>query len=206
MKLLIRYSSYLSLICTLACSSTEYMVESDYSYDARFHRYKSFKFASNSNFKGSEADKDLFEKYVGTVLSAWGYRPRDKKPDLYVFVTIYYEDLTLKGYQQPNLKQWSGLTGKYQDQIHQFDSVASEQSVDDSFLSNRKLEEEYNAVDFDMREGTILISFFDRKKGKTVWQGYASGVFGADKVKNKRTLRSAIINIMDEFKLPSYES
>ena len=64
------------------------MVQSDYSYDARFHRYKSFKFASNSNFKGSEADKDLFEKYVGSVLSAWGYRPRDKKPDLYVFVTI----------------------------------------------------------------------------------------------------------------------
>lgn len=206
MKPLIRFASCLILIANLSCSSSEFMVESDYSYDARFHRYKTFKFASNDNFIGSVEDRALFEKYVGSMLSAWGYRPHVKRPDFYVFYTLYYDDLTMKGYHQPELQRWSGLSNRYLDQVQSLDSLSTASATDSTTERQRRSKEDYSPVSFDMREGTILISFFDRRKGKTVWQGYASGVFGYDKVKNERTLRSAIIKIMDQFKLPSFQS
>ncbi len=203
MNTLSKYVLLLMVAGGFSCSSSEYMVESDYSYEGRFHKYRTFEFASNDNFTGSLDDRKLFEKYVGSVLSAWGYRNKEKRPDFYVFYSIYYDDLTMKGYNQPDLKQWSGLNGQYIDQIENFDSIAYENAIDTT-RSRKRRQLDYDAINFDMKEGTILISFFDRRKEKTVWQGYASGVFGSDKIKNERTLRSAIIKIMDEFKYPTF--
>ena len=99
--------SYIVIMAMLwSCSSTAYVVESDYSYAGTFHRYKSFSFGENKSFGGSEADKVLVEKYIGSVLTAWGYETGASKPDLYVFYSFYFEDFAYRGYNQPYLQQW----------------------------------------------------------------------------------------------------
>ena len=203
MRKIILIAFVFSDLLLLSCSSTEYLVESDYSYEARFHKYKSFEFAENRSFTGSTEDRVLFEKYIGTVLSAWGYSQKQKRPDFYVFYSVYSDDLSFKGYNQPDLLDWSG--SKRQDDYFQGNAdTLIVDSIAVASYSKAKKHRDYQSVKFKLQEGTILISFYDRRRGKTVWQGYASGVFGPDKVRNERMLRSAITEIMDEFKLPTY--
>ncbi len=190
-----------------SCSSTEHIVESDYSYAGTFHRYKSFSFGQNGNFGGSEEDKELVEKYIGNILTAWGYRVEESKPDIYIFYSFYYDDFAYRGYNQPQLHQWVNYNHPaYGEEISRgevdIDSLTSDKR------KSRRLypKEEYDAVTYELREGTMLISLVDRRKKRTIWQGYASGVMGPDQTKNQRVMRSAIIRIMDEFKLLSHSS
>lgn len=205
MKSIVKFFLWSSLIVISSCATSEYVVGSDYSYEGRFHKYKSFDFAGNGTFVGSTYDKALFEKYVGGILSSWGYSNKAKKPDLYVFYSIYYDDLNMQGYNQPNLREWSGSQPGLGDDVMGVDTILVDSSSRQKPFRRQK-EEGYHAVKLNLREGTILISFFDRRQEKTVWQGYASGVFGTDKIKNERTLRSAILKVMDEFKLTTYSS
>ncbi|MEQ9298158.1 MAG: DUF4136 domain-containing protein [Cyclobacteriaceae bacterium] len=191
-----------------SCSTTEYVVESDYSYAGTFHRYKSFSFGLNDNFGGSEEDRVLVEKYIGSTLRAWGYETDIKKPDIYIFYSLYYDDFEYRGYHQPQLQQWiNHVNPAYGKEL-----IEKEMALDSLDPSERKrmsrtsVKEEYNSVTYDLREGTMLIALIDRKKKKTIWQGYASGILGEDQAKNQRVLRSAIIRIMDEFKLLSHSS
>ena len=206
MKYVMKCFFWSSLFIISSCTTSEYVVGSDYSYEGRFHKYRSYAFADNGTFVGSAQDKLLFEKYVGGILSSWGYSNKVKKPDFYVFYSIYYDDLNFQGYNQPNLKEWSGVRqGLEVDSLLYPDTSFVDSSTRKQSLK-RQREESYQAVKLSLREGTILISFFDRRREKTVWQGYASGVFGTDKIKNERTLRSAILKVMDQFKLTTYSS
>ncbi|GEM_PF-385299 len=190
-----------------ACSTSEYVVESDYSYSGTFHKYKSFAFGTNEGFDGSEEEKELVEKYIGNVLTAWGYQVDDRRPDIYVFYSIYYDDFRYKGYHQPELQHWI-----YHNHPEYIEVLMENESETDSLeILNKKssrmsMREQYESVTYDLREGTMLIALMDRKKKKTIWQGYASGILGPDQAKNQRVLRSAIIRILDEFKLLSYSS
>ena len=190
-----------------SCSSTAYVVESDYSYAGTFHRYKSFSFGENKSFGGSEADKVLVEKYIGSVLTAWGYETGASKPDLYVFYSFYFEDFAYRGYNQPYLQQWIHYNHPaYGKELSQLDTGLDSLNNVLNKTGKRVPKEEYDKVTYHLKEGTLLIAFVDRKKKSTVWQGYASGIMGSDGAQNQRVLRSAVIRILDEFKLLSPSS
>ncbi|WP_436514458.1 DUF4136 domain-containing protein [Ekhidna sp. To15] len=193
------------IVCFLICSCSryDYVVESDYSYSGKFNRYKTFGFGTNQGFAGDSEDKVILEKSVRKVLQAWGYKYNEKKPDLVVVYTIFFDDVNLKGFSQPQFQTWltqNFISGKV---LIRKDSL-DEQNSD--YRSSVSLREEYNEKEYDLKEGTILVSFYDRKRKGTVWQGYASGVFSADEQKNERIMRSAVIQILDEYKLVAFKS
>ena len=188
------------IICS--CSRYDYVVESDYSYTGKFNRYKTFGFGTNQTFSGDTEDKDVLEKSLKKVLQAWGYRYSEKKPDLVVVYTIFFDDVNLKGFSQPQFQTWltqNFISGKVlirKDSLNEYND----------YRSSVSLREEYNEVEYDLKQGTILVSFYDRKRKGTVWQGYASGVFSTDENANDRIMRSAVIQILDEYKLVAFKS
>ncbi|MEO9869171.1 DUF4136 domain-containing protein [Ekhidna sp.] len=201
-----KFISICLIVLLMSCSSSDYVVDSDFSYRGKFHRYKSFDFAINENFAGSQEESELIQKYTSSILTAWGYEESTKKPDFYVYYSIYYENLDLKGYNQPELRSWSGLSEWYQYKLNKIDTLKNDNSVSSDEYLYEDSSDTYQPVSLALKEGTMLISFFDRKKGATVWQGYASGFFRKEDPKNARMLRSAVIKIMDEFRLPSVSS
>ncbi len=200
MKVLIFAIVSTFLICS--CSRYDYVVESDYSYTGKFNRYRSFGFGTNQTFAGDDEDKAVLEKSLTKVLQAWGYKYNEQKPDLVVVYTIFFDDVNLKGFVQPQFQSWltqNFISGKV---LIRKDSLDN----DSDYRSSVSLREEYNEVEYDLKQGTILVSFYDRKRKGTVWQGYASGVFSTDDQANERIMRSAVIQILDEYKLIAFKS
>lgn len=187
-----------------SCTTYDFVIESDYSYDGSFNRYKSFDFAENESYGGSGNDKLVIEKYVKRTLQAWGYSYKEKRPSLIVFYTLYYDNFVFSGYNQPQFQGW--LRSNYHDKAVVFkkDTLETGELKDTYVESVRNVDENYNRITYQLREGTILISLFDPRKKLTVWQGYASGVFGQNQDKNERVLKSAIVRILDEFKLTAF--
>ncbi|MEP1034064.1 DUF4136 domain-containing protein [Ekhidna sp.] len=185
-----------------SCSRYDYVVESDYSYDGKFNRYNSFGFGTNQSFSGGTEDKVVLEKSLKKVLQAWGYRYNEKKPDLVVVYTIFFDDVNLRGFSQPQFQTWltqNFISGKV---LIRKDSLGE----NSNYRSTTSIKEEYKEKEYDLKKGTILVSFYDRKRKGTVWQGYASGIFSSDEYANERIMRSAVIQILDEYKLIAFKS
>ncbi|MEO1253714.1 MAG: DUF4136 domain-containing protein [Bacteroidota bacterium] len=186
----------------LSCSTYDYVVDSDYSYSGKFNRYRSFSFVNNPGFAGERSDQQIIEKSLGTVLQAWGYKYKEKKPDLYVIYSIYFEDFNFTGFHQPDFRLWLGQNFRRQPAQIKGDTLDNED--DRAFIRNH-IREDYDEQNVRLTEGTVLVSFIDRKKSQTVWQGYASGVFNNDQAQNDRVIRAAIIQILDEYKILAFE-
>lgn len=184
-----------------ACSSSIHVVESDYSYKGRFNAYRHFNFVQNSSFSGTDNDKVLIEKSLTGMLESWGYERKSRRPDLLVYYTLYFEDVNFKGYNQPDFISW--VSTNFNSRIVPTDSLG-EQLADKKKV--RKEGESYNNQKLTLNEGTVLISFYDTSRKMTVWQGYASGVFGPNRIVNERTMKSVLMRIMDQYKLLAYKS
>ncbi len=195
----------LVLLLVVTCSPIDYIVESDYSYHGNFHKYRSYNFASNMNFPGSEDEKEVVENYMKSTLSAWGYDLSDRRPDLLVFYAVFYDDLRFQGFEQPEFQTWVKHNFANKEIVFKQDTLP-DGGIEESYVDKDRLytKEDYDPVLYTFKKGTILISLFDRKRRKTVWQGYASGVFGEDQERNDRIMRSAIIRIMDEYRLLAF--
>lgn len=188
----------------ISCTPSNYIVESDYSYKAKFHLYKTFDFADVKGFEGTLEDSKLLKKYIGSILTSWGYRQTSKKPDLYIYYSVFYDEFQMKGYNQQELRNWSGLNEWYLNRIEKKDSLGRFTSnLPDTEKKATNKDDQYNPFTRKLKEGTIFISFYDRRKKLNVWQGYASGYFGKEGIQSERILRSAVISILDEFRLPS---
>lgn len=184
-----------SLTVLVACSSVDALVESDYNYEGNFNKYGSYLFAQNDSFEGSDEDAELIEKYLIQTLTSWGYKQKSKKPDLVIFYSFYFDSFDFLSYNQPSFEHW--IRSNYHDGL-------IVDTLDTNYPRIRRSNENYNKTRLSLQEGTILISFYDRKKQTTVWQGFASGVFGPDNISNKRTFRYVINRIMYEYKLLAY--
>ncbi len=185
-----------------------HVIESDYSFDGNFGRYDSFDFIADRNFEGSETHKELIEKYLDQTLTNWGYEQKKKRPSLLIFYKLYYDDFQMKGYQQPNFENW--VSQRYSNNVVA-SNIAAEEAASDTTISSfdpytevgswNTGDASYDPVLCDLREGTLLISFYDRKLKKTIWQGYASGIFGNDRFDNNRFVRHIVFRIMDKYRV-----
>ncbi|PIB35403.1 hypothetical protein BFP72_08340 [Reichenbachiella sp. 5M10] len=185
------FSLLLLSIVLLACSSQkDFVIESDYSYSGRFKKYKTFDFIMMSE-NDSFVHKGLVEKTISSRMHAQGYRYTVDKPDLLITYKIFSENFAMKGYSQPNFDRWVQ------------ENWGEKLMVDDKFVqnSNSDITAEYNDQKHYMYDGTMLISFFDRKKRQTVWQGYASGVFSEGKETSERSVKIATAKIFREFRI-----
>ncbi len=180
----------------------EYVVESDYSYAGKFNRYSSFGFIKDENFKGTDLHDNVIKASIKRRMEAQGYTFTVKKPNILISYSLFYEDFGMRAYNQEDLNAW----------------ISDEENEDENSLSNNsKLKsdglplfydedydedeatESYNPFTCQLNEGALHITFYDRKLRRTVWQGYASGLFGGKQGDDEKVIMKAINSILDEY-------
>jgi len=149
----------------------ELPVEYDYSYQGRFHKYKSFDFMS-VNYNEGTANSGLIESSIISHMKLLGYKFKNKKPDLMVSYRVFGDSLKLRGYNQPEIEEWA----KH---------------------SKRNLE--YSPKNLKLNNGTLYLQIYDRKKEAPIWQGYATQEYGAIDFNNERNVRNAVRSILDKY-------
>lgn len=177
----------------MGCSTQkEYITEYDYSFHGKFKKYKTFQFMKIEETDTS-ALRVLLEKAIGTKLYSQGYRYTEKKPDLFIGYKLYEKDFKMTGYQQPDLERY--VYGNWNEKL-----IDENDQYIDPPPSGRP-DTEYYANQYKMRQGTLLVTFYDRKRDRTVWTGYASGVFARQDENVVRSIKVATGKILKEFRL-----
>ena len=165
----------------------ENRVESDYSYNGNFRKYKTFNFMG---YKKNDTDSShhlaIVENAIRARMSLQGYRFSDNKPDLLVSHKIFYDDLLFKGYNQTEIDVWLA-NGK-----------VIEEEVDEETGEEKK---EYDPVRYNLTKGTLLVVLIDRKHNRAVWQGYSSGLLGNKEFNNEAYLKKSVRSIFDKYKV-----
>jgi len=176
MKVLSTSIALLSIVlCVSGCFSyREYPVEYDYSYHGKFKKYHTYAFLENANPNyDSSFSNDIIEKVIKDRLAIQGYKYKNEKPNLLVSYKIYFDSLNFHGYDQPDIEDW---------------------------IKYSKTTIEYNKHDYTLKKGTLLIQLYDRKQDRSIWQGYATGVYGNIYFNNERQLKIAVRSILDRYK------
>lgn len=175
-------------------SQKDFITDSDYSYGGKFKKYRTYNFMTSPE-NDTLFHREILEKTISSRMGAQGYFKESKKPDLLVMYKIFYDDFSLRGYNQPHFESWVNtdlVTGGESDKA----------TVTDDFFEDEEVtSDEYRVSNYEMNDGTLLVVFFDRKKKQTVWQGYASGVFSRDKKDSRKNIKVATSKIFNEFRL-----
>ncbi|MGD1893797.1 MAG: DUF4136 domain-containing protein [Cyclobacteriaceae bacterium] len=169
--------SLLTLLLFASCMGyKEFPVESDYSFEGDFRRYKTFNFLdTRSSGSDSSLQNDIIESAIRARMELQGYEYTTRDPRLLVSYKIFYDSLFFTGYDQPDIE----LFIEYEENIDQ----------------------EMDPVKYNLRQGTLLVLMYDRERKKSIWQGYASGVFGDSFYSDKRYLQGAVRSIFDQYKV-----
>lgn len=178
----------LAAISLSGCMSFyENRVESDYSYNGNFRKYKTFSFMG---YKKSDSDSsyhmEIVENAIRARMALQGYRYSENRPDLLVSHKIFYDDLLFKGYNQTEIDVWLA-NGK-----------VIEEEVDEETGEEKK---EYDPVRYNLTKGTLLVVLIDRKHNRAVWQGYSSGLLGNKEFNNEAYLKKSVRSIFDKYKV-----
>ena len=162
------------LVATGCFSYREYPVEYDYSYHGKFKKYHTYAFLE---YTGANEDtsltSDIIKKVISDRLAVQGYKYKEDKPNLLVAYKIYFDSLNFQGYDQPDIDDW---------------------------IRWEKTNEEYSKRQYNLKKGTLLIQLYDRRQERSVWQGYATGVYGNIYFNNERQLKIAVRSILDRYK------
>jgi hypothetical protein len=151
----------------------ELPVEYDYSYKGQFKKYRTFEIMRPTIRDDESMTNDIIESSIISRMKFLGYRQTDNRPHLLISFKMYPDSLRFNGYIQPEIEEWI----KSQDE-------------------NLK----YDQKKFNMKTGTLLIQFFDRRQNRSIWQGYATSVYGSIDYNNNRQLRNAVISILDKYR------
>lgn len=176
-KNLLILSFIVFLIVISSCMRREYVLEYDYDYKGNFKKYSSFNFMRNAKLEQDSAElayKPMLEEAIKNRMEVLGYKLSEDKPRLLVAYSIFYDNMNFRGYMQPELEKWV------------------EKEAD---------EDTYDPIKLELKEGTILVQLIDTKKNNTVWQGYASGVFGYSYANNERHIKRAVRSIFDQYRI-----
>lgn len=169
----------ISAVVISSCSIYEELpADYDYSFKGKFRTYDTFDFFADGSSQEDSGPftKESIEHVIAARMRSQGYKQRDRNPNLLVMYKIFYDSLSLTGYRQPELEDWIKFENEDIDYIE------------------RK---------YQLRMGTLYISFFDRKQKRTVWQGYATKVYGNDMFTNERLLRNAVRSVLNRYKVVS---
>ncbi len=151
----------------------ELPVEYDYSYRGNFKKYRSFDIMRPMGLNDSTMINEIVEKSIVSRMKFLGYRQTESKPHLIIGFKMYADSLRFNGYDQPDIEEW---------------------------VRAQKEDEKYDSKKIDLKTGTLLIQFFDRRQNRSIWQGYATTLYGSINFNNERHLRNAVISILDKYR------
>jgi hypothetical protein len=149
-------------------------VEYDYSYKGNFKKYRTFDMMKPLGINDSSMSNEVIEKSIAARMKFLGYKKTETRPHLIVSFKMFEDSLHFNGYQQPDIETW---------------------------LRTRKEDLNYDRKKLNMKTGTLLIQFYDRRQNRSVWQGYATTVYGGIDFNNSRHLRNAVISILDKYRI-----
>jgi hypothetical protein len=170
-KLLISIAAPLLLYSCLGYK--ELPVEYDYSYRGNFKRYRTFSIMKPIGQVDSTMTNEVIEKSIIARMKFLGYRQADSKPHLIIGFKMYSDSLKFNGYNQPEIEEW---------------------------MKSQNENLDYSPKKLNMKSGTLLIQFYDRRQNRSVWQGYATTIYGSIDFNNQRHLRNAVISILDKYR------
>ncbi len=151
----------------------ELPVEYDYSYRGNFKKYRTFEIMKPVGMQDSSMLNTVIEKSIISRMKFLGYKQSEHRPHLIIGFKMFNDSLKFNGYNQPDIEEW----------------VKSQ---------NENLE--YSQQKFNLNTGTLLIQFFDRRQNRSIWQGYATTVYGGIDFHNNRHLKNAVISILDKYR------
>ena len=170
-------SFYLPLFLLILLSSClgykELPVEYDYSYRGNFKKYRTFEIMRPIGVSDTTMVNAIVEKSIISRMKFLGYRQTETRPHLIIGFKMYTDSLRFNGYDQPDIEEW---------------------------VKNQTEELSYDQRKLDLKTGTLLIQFFDRRQNRSIWQGYATTLYGSINFNNERHLRNAVISILDKYR------
>lgn len=163
----------LSVLLGSCLGYKELPVEYDYSYKGTFKKYRTFDIMKPAGSHDSTMINEVIEKSIVSRMKFLGYRQSPNKPHLIIGFKMFNDSLKFNGYQQPEIEEWA---------------------------KNQKTDLKYEPLKFDMQSGTLLIQFYDRRQNRSIWQGYATTMYGSIDFHNSRHLKNAVISILDKYR------
>jgi hypothetical protein len=151
----------------------ELPVEYDYSYKGNFKRYRTFDIMKPAGPADSSMVNEVIEKSIIARMKFLGYKQSDSRPHLIIGFKMFNDSLRFNGYNQPDIEEWA---------------------------KTQNAEIDYDPQKFSLKTGTLLIQFYDRRQNRSIWQGYATTMYGSIDFSNNRHLRNAVISILDKYR------
>lgn len=151
----------------------ELPVEYDYSYKGNFKRYRTFDIMKPAGIVDTTMMNETIEKSIIARMKFLGYRQASNKPHLIVGFKMFNDSLKFNGYIQPDIEEW---------------------------VRNQKEDMNYDPQKYNLKTGTLLIQFYDRRQNRSIWQGYATTQYGSIDFNNSRHLKNAVISILDKYR------
>lgn len=155
-------------------------VKADRELDTDFDKYKTFYWSSQADawldegmyFLNDLGMKSIIRDAVKAELMGLGYEMQSLEPDLIVNFRVFEKPVTLRGYEGYGQSYWTD------ERYREMDDTAT----------------------YDVEAGTLLISMADRRSGKVVWQGFASGLIEDSAfIKDEGKIRQAVNLVFEEF-------
>jgi hypothetical protein len=151
----------------------ELPVEYDYSYKGNFKRYRTFDIMKPAGIIDTTMVNEVIEKSIVARMKFLGYRQASNKPHLIIGFKMFNDSLKFNGYIQPDIEEW---------------------------VRNQKEDINYDPQKYNLKMGTLLIQFYDRRQNRSIWQGYATTQYGSIDFNNSRHLKNAVISILDKYR------
>lgn len=164
------------LLLLVLCSCIGYKelpVEYDYSYRGNFKKYRTYDMMKPIGVKDSSMINESIEKSITSRMKFLGYKKTATRPHLIISYKMYHDSLKFNGYIQPDIEAW---------------------------VRTRKENLNYDKKKYNLKTGTLLIQFYDRRQNRSIWQGYATALYGDIDFANQRHLRNAVISILDKYR------
>ncbi len=148
-------------------------VEYDYSYKGNFKKYKTFDVMKPTGTADSSMINATIERSILSRMKFLGYKQTQNKPHLLISFKMFEDSLRFYGYNQPEIEQWV---------------INSQEDIG------------YDSKKVDLKSGTLLIQLYDRRQNRSIWQGYSTDLYGSINFHDNRTLRNAVISILDKYR------
>ncbi|MBK7650950.1 MAG: DUF4136 domain-containing protein [Flammeovirgaceae bacterium] len=164
---------FLLIILSSCLGYKELPVEYDYSYRGNFKKYRTFEIMRPIGVNDTTMVNAIVEKSIISRMKFLGYKQTETRPHLIIGFKMYTDSLRFNGYDQPEIEEW---------------------------VKNQTADLSYDQRKLDLKTGTLLIPFFDRRQNRSIWQGYATTLYGSINFNNERHLRNAVISILDKYR------
>lgn len=168
---------YLPLFCLVLLSSClsfkELPVEYDYSYKGNFKRYRTYDLMKTSGSVDTSMTNSIIEKSIISRMKFLGYKRSERRPHLIIGHKMFPDSLRFNGYNQPDIQVW---------------------------IKGHDQNLNYDPQKFNIKTGTLLIQFYDRRQNRSIWQGYATTTYGSIDFNNQRQMKNAVFSILDKYR------